>query len=480
MTLDLRHWLDQVDSLGKLRIVKGVNWKHEIGAIADLNSKKHRYTLLFDEVKDSPKGFRLLTGVLVGASRFALALGEPATLTHLDLVRLLKDRLTSENANAADYSPRLVETAPLFENVMKGDDIDLLKFPAPKWFEDDGGRYLGTGDAVITRDPDSGWVNVGSYRMMLQDERTLSLFLEGPRHARFMIQKYWDKGEPAPVAVSFGHHPLLQLVAGMEVPAGVSEYEYAGTFVKSPYEIVEGPVTGLPLPADSELAIEGYIHQDTCSEGPFGEFLGYYASGTTQSPTVKVEAIYHRDDPIITGMCVGKPPHDSVYFRCPLRAAFIWDVLEKAGVGGVQGVWCHEVGYSRAFVVVSIKQMFAGHARMAGHVACQCKPGAGTGRYVVVVDDDIDPSNLEDVVWALCTRSDPANDIDWITRSLGTPLDPIAYEEPGMHMLEYSSSRALIFAVKPFSKLLQGRFPKVVEANPELQARILKKWKEIL
>ena len=147
-----------------------------------------------------------------------------------------------------------------------------------------------------------------------------------------MIQKYWDRGEPAPIAVSFGHHPLLQLVAGMEVPAGVSEYEYAGNFINSSYQTVEGPVTGLPLPADSELAIEGYVHQETCAEGPFGEFLGYYASGTTQSPIVKVEAIYHRDDPIILGMCVGKPPHDSVYFRCPLRAAFIWDVLEKAGV----------------------------------------------------------------------------------------------------------------------------------------------------
>lgn len=480
MKLDLRHWLDSIDSLGKLRIVKGAGWEEEIGAIADLNSKKNQYTLLFDEVKDSPKGFRLLTGALIDAARLAITLGEPATLNDLDLVRLLKDRLTSENTNSSDVSPRMLETAQLFDNVMKGKDVDLIKFPSPKWFEDDGGRYIGTGDAVITQDPESGWVNVGSYRMMLQDKQTLSLFLEGPRHARFMIQKYWDQGKPAPIAVSFGHHPLLQLVAGIEVPAGVSEYEYAGTFTNSPYEVVKGPITGLPLPADSELAIEGYVYEETCTEGPFGEFLGYYASGTTESPTVKVEAIYHRNDPIILGACVGKPPHDSAYFRCPLRAALIWDVLERAGVEGIQGVWSHVVGYSRAFVVISIKQMFAGHARMAGHVACQCKPGVGTGRYVVVVDDDIDPSNLEDVVWALCTRSDPATSIDTITQSLGTPLDPIAPEEPGMHILEYTSARAIIYALKPFSQLRRGQFPKVVEANPKLQAQILEDWNEIL
>ena len=99
---------------------------------------------------------------------------------------------------------------------------------------------------------------------------------------------------------------------------------------------------------------------------------------------------------------------------------------------------------------------------------------------MVVGDDDIDPSNLEDVIWALCTRSDPATGIDTIIESLGTPLDPIVHEKPGMHMLEYTSSRAIIFAVKPFSQLLQGRFPRVVEARPELQAQVLEKWKEIL
>ena len=450
-----------------------------MGAIADHNVKRNKYTLLFDEFKDFPKGFRVLTGALVDSKRFALALGLPPTLTDMELVKLLKDNLASRPKTQKKYSAKFVDSAPLFENVMEGDEIDLYKFPTPKWFEGDGGRYIGTGDAVVTRDPESGWINVGSYRMMIKDERTLSLFLEGPRHARFMIQKYWDRGEPAPIAVSFGHHPLIQLAAGLEVPSGVSEYDYAGTLAEKPYEVIKGPITGLPLPADSELAIEGYVYQERTSEGPFGEFMGYYSSGTTQSPTVKVEAVYHRNDPIMLGACVGKPPHDTVYFRCPMRAALIWDILGKAGIEGIKGVWCHPAGYSRAFTVVSVAQMFAGHARMAGYVACQCRPGAISGRYVVVVDEDIDPSNLDDVVWAMCSRSDPATGIAIIRGSLGTPLDPIGDHQPGKNILEYTSNRAIIFAVKPFGRLLKGEFPRVVEPSPKVKARVLKKWSDI-
>jgi len=479
MPLDLRDWLDRIQSLDLLRKVRSVDWDQEVGAIADLNVKRNKYTLLFDEIKDSPKGFRILTGALIDSIRLSVTLGLPDTLNNLELVQHLREKLASEKRNPEGTSPKLVKSAPLFQNVMEGDEIDLYKFPSPKWFEGDGGRYMGTGDAVVTRDPETGWVNVGSYRMMLQDKRTLSLFLEGPRHARFMLQKYWEQGEPAPIAVSFGHHPLIMLSAGLEVASGVSEYNTAGALVDTPYQIVKGPLTGLPLPADSEIAIEGYVYQEPSSEGPFGEFIGYYSSGTTQSPTVKVEAVYHRDDPIMLGACVGKPPHDTIYFRCPMRAAMIWDFLEKAGLDGIKGVWCHEPAYSRAFTVVAIQQMFAGHARMAGYLACQCKPGAVTGRYVVVVDEDIDPSNLDDVVWALCSRSDPATGIEIIRESLGTPLDPISDHSPDKDILEYTSSRAIIFAVKPFGRLLRGEFPRVVEPNEKVKERILKEWSEI-
>lgn len=475
---DFRSWLDEVESLGLLKTVEGADWDEEIGAITDTNVKKNKYTLLFDKIKGYPKGFRVLTGSLLDSKRVALTLGLPPTLSDLELVKVLRDRLKSAGENIDEYAPRYVEDAPLLENTLK--DVDMFKFPAPKWFVHDGGRYIGTADAVMTRDLETGWVNVGTYRMMLKDKNTLSILFEAVRHGRFMVKKYWDAGKPCPVAVSFGHHPLALMFAGIEAPHGVSELAYAGAVSERPYEVIKGPVTGLPIPADSELAIEGYIVNEPTTEGPLGEFIGYYSMATAnQAPTVKVEAVYHRNDPILLGTCAGRPPHDYSYFRCPVRAALIWDILEKAGIQGVQGVWCHEAGYSRAFTVVSIKQMFAGHDRMAGYIACQSRPGAVAGRYVVVVDDDIDPTNLDDVIWAMCSRSDPATGIDIIKDTIGTPVDPLAEHDPSRDMLEYTGSRGIIFATKPFGRLLRNEFPKVVEPSPEVKEKVTREWSEI-
>jgi len=168
------------------------------------------------------------------------------------------------------------------------------------------------------------------------------------------------------------------------------------------------------------------------------------------------------------------------YFRCPLRAALIWDVLEKSGIPNVNGVWCHEAGYSRAFTVVSVKQSYAGHARQTGYVAAQSRAGALGGRYVVVVDDDIDPSNLNDVIWAMCTRTDPSSTIDIIKDTVGTHIDPMVQHEPSKDIREYTSSRAIIIAVKPFSRLIRGDFPITVSPRADVKQEVLRKWGNIL
>lgn len=475
-TRDLRAWIEDVRRLGLVKDVKGADWNLEIGAITDINSKGKKSTLLFDEIKGYPAGFRVLTGVTLDAKRMALALGMPVPQNDIEFVRNLRTRMETADKKVADFAPRTVRSAPFMKNVRKGDDIDLTAFPVPKWFEGDGGRYMGTADAVITKDRTSDWINVGTYRVMVHDKRTPGIFIEGPRHGRGHVQEYFRHGEPCPVVVSFGHNPALFIFAGMEVPQNVSEFDYVGAVTGSPYEVVKGPVTGLPIPADSEIVIEGHIVNEIRPEGPFGEFIGYYQHGTTQSPIIKVEAVYFRDDPILLGTCSGRPPHDYSYFRCPMRAGMIWNILDRSGVPDVKGVWCHEAGYSRAFTVVSIKQAYAGHDRQAGHIASQCRPGAIAGRYVVVVDDDIDPADLNDVIWAMSSRSDPATGIDIIKESLGTPLDPLAELDEGKDVREYSSSRGIIFATKPYKKLVHNEFLKVVEPSEELKKSVREGW----
>ncbi|AKA48318.1 decarboxylase UbiD [uncultured archaeon] len=476
---DLREFIERIEKLGLLRKVEGASWDLEIGAITDANAKRNKYTLLFDKIPGYPEGFRVLTGALLDSRRVSTALDLDSNLNNLELTTAIREKLRNVEKGYEKYAPVMVDNPPTMENVDKGDRIDFFKFPVPKWFHNDGGRYIGTADAVITRDPESGWVNVGTYRVMVKDSKRLAILMEASRHGRSHVEKNLDSGKPAPIALSFGHNPGLNLFSSNEVPEGMSEYNFLGAVREKPVHTFKGPVTGLPIPADSEIAVEGYITGERTDEGPLGEFMGYYAGGKMSNPVIKIEAVYYRNRPILMGTCAGKPPYDYSYYRCPIRASLIWNALEGSGVAGVKGVWCHEEGYSRAFTAVSVKQMFGGHAVMAGHIASQSRPGNVAGRYTVVVDDDIDPSNLNEVVWAMCSRNDPASGIDIVRNTMGTPLDPIAKHEEGKDLLEYTASRAIVMAVKPFEKIMKKTFPDVVKADPDTDRKVHDKWPDL-
>jgi len=151
----------------------------------------------------------------------------------------------------------------------------------------------------------------------------------------------------------------------------------------------------------------------------------------------------------------------------------IWNDAERLGIPDIRGVFCHEAGAHRLFVVVSIKQRYPGHARQAALAISQCHSAAYLGRFVVVVDDDIDITKLDDVIWAICTRCDPEYDIDILRRCWSGPLDPVIPEER-----KGFSSRAIIDACKPFERL--PIFPKVVQVSKELHQQVMKKWHEVL
>ena len=472
----LREFLNKIDAMGELQVVEGADWHLEIGTLVELNArKKNAKALLFDQIKGYPPGFRVLATSMTNAARLALVLGLPTNLSDGELVDALKGKPKQWEQHALEFPPEEVSTAPWMENVLHGDAINMFLFPTPFWHELDGGRYLGTGHNVITRDAETGVINAGTYRVQVHDEKTVGLFISPGKHGRLQMENWHNRGEAMPVAVSFGHDPLLFCLGATEIPLSTPEYYVAGAIRGEALPVVKGPVTGLPIPADAEIVIEGFVPPDEArTEGPFGEWTGYYGSGERPEPVIKVKALYYRNNPIILGSPPGRPPCDFSYFRSALRSSLIKEAVERAGVPDVQGVWAHPAGGARLFVVISIKQRYAGHARQAAFVASQCREGAYLGRYVVVVDEDIDPTNLEDVLWAICTRSDPVNDIDFIRRSYSGVLDPmIRPGTPGKF-----NSRAIIDACRPWEWM--SEFPAVSESSPELVAKVREKWKGTL
>ena len=241
-----------------------------------------------------------------------------------------------------------------------------------------------------------------------------------------------------------------------------------------PYPVNKGRVTGLPIPANAEIVLEGFVDPEKRKpEGPFGEWTGYYGSGLRDEPCMDVKAIYYRNKPIMLGCPPQRPPDEISRYRAILRSGLLRQALEKAGLSGIKAAWASEIGNTRMLLCIAIEQRYAGHAVQVGHVASQCHVGAYAGKYVVVVDDDIDVSNLEEVVWAMITRSDPATSIDIIHNAWSTPLDPRIPPEKRAKG-EMTNSRAIIDACRPYE--WRHQFPAVAESSPELQAQVLQKW----
>jgi len=474
-SLDLRRWLAEIEKLGELRHVRGADWNLELGAISELNVKKDAPpALLFDEIRGYPKGHRVLTCSTASPARLSSILRLPVQNTHQGLVEALRGKPAQWQAAAKDFSPVTVKEGPALENIQK--QVDVLAFPSPLWHERDGGRYIGTGCSVVTRDLDSEWINVGTYRVQVLDKNHVALDMVPGKHGRIHYEKHKAAGKRFPVVIVVGADPLGYLISGIEVPYGMCEYNYMGSILKEPVAVIPGELTGLPFPAASEIVLEGFVEpNDERTEGPFGEFHGYYPGKEGIAPAVTIQRIYHRENPIMVGSPPAKPPNDYSYSKAVMRSALLHDALVAAGVPDVRAVWAHEIGGARMFNVVSIRQRYAGHSRQAGHLLSQCGVGAYMSRWSVVVDEDIDPANLQEVMWAVATRTDPALDIDIIQRGMGSKNDPMfvayRYDAP-------FSSKAVIDACRPWDHLAE--FPAVAEASKDLQAKTRAKWKDVL
>jgi len=466
---DLRAFITAADTLGEAKIIDGADWNLEIGCLTELMAERDGPLLLFDNICGYPKGFRIATNVIATARRFALALGLPTDLTNLEILKAWREK----TRDLKPFAPVVVSSGPVTENVAEGDRVDLGLFPTPKWHEHDGGRYIGTGDMVITKDPDSGWINVGTYRACVVDKNRVTLWIIEHKHGKQIARKHWQSGRACPVAVVLGCEPATWMAAPSAAKAGVSEYEYAGALRGEPVEVIRAPVTGLPVPATSEIVIEGDIpppEEESAMEGPFGEWPGYYTH-SGQECVVRVKRILYRKDPIL----LGNPPLLPITERygIPLFAARIWDHLEQSGVTDVQGVWCH---CHTLMVVVSLQQRHSGHAMHALTAIAGMQTGASMYRYYVAVDDDIDPVDLKQVIWAMCTRVDPAESIQ-ILKSWTSDLDPRLPPER-RDRGDFTMSRMLIDACRPFS--WRERFPTSNKFSAEKRKEVAAKWSHAL
>ena len=475
---DLREWLSRVEEIGELtRVSQPVDRDEEMSAISYLVAKQQPSpAVLFERPRGfdkSPIGAKMLWNILgPSVKRVALTLEEPADTPTVELIRRTKDKLKRR------LPPREVsaDQAPIYQNTITGKNIDLNLLPIPRHWPLDGGRYAGTADAVITRDPDSGYLNIGTYRMMVQGKSQVGLYLSPGKDARLHITRAWQQGKPINVAAAWGIDPLFMLVGSQTFPKNVSEYEYAGGIKGQPIPVVRGKKSDLLIPANAELVIEGIIRPNSVkAEGPFGEFPGYYGRPEAGCPLVDITAVHYRSQPILTNALMADYPScEQSGFFSVIRSAKIWDDLDKLGIPGIHGVYAHPAAAGGfGMTVISLEQRYAGHAAQVLALAAQVPGGAYYTKWIIAVDEDVDPTDMDQVIWAMASRCNPIDDIDILRNTWSTWLDP-TQNPPEKRPY---GSKALINACKEHRHL--PVFSKRTTLRKKVYDQVAARWTEL-
>lgn len=399
---DLREFIERLKKAGDLiEIEEEVDWNLEAGAIMRRCSEVHAPAPLFNNIKGYPKGYRLLGELLATLRRFAIAMDMDPETPYYDL---LDDYM---NRRKNPVKPILVSDGPCKENIHIGKDVDLLKLPVPILHEGDGGRFIGTWNIGVCKDPDSDWMNWGTYRLMVHDKNSTGIAMIAHQHVALIYSKCEERGKPMEYAAFIGCDPIINFISTTGVPYGVSEADIIGGVRKEPLKLVKCETVDLLVPATAEIVIEGemlpHIRKD---EGPFGEYSGYQVSERGPRPVFKVKAITHRNDPILTATCTGCPI-DAGHIVCSMGwSADLKDALMENGIP-VTGIYVSPES-ALQICIVSVKTTYP---QMASRIA-SCIWAHKDGMYiprVMVVDDDVDPTNMEQVIHAFATKCHPVD-----------------------------------------------------------------------
>ena len=257
---DLRAFLAAVEEGGEVKHVAGAHWDRELGAVTEVLYREKvdkSPLLLFDDVPGYGTGKRCLYGMLGSPLRLALGLGiDPAQSGDR---RTMLDTYRRRIKRQEPIPPRIVDDGPVMENVDSNGDVDLLKFPVPIHHEHDGGRYIGTACGVVTRDPDTGRINIGTYRVQVNGPDVATSYISNGKQGRIHRDKYLNAGKPCPMAIIVGIDPATYIAARYTLSDQVPELDWAGGLVGRPIDCIEGELTGLPFPAHSEIVLEGEV-----------------------------------------------------------------------------------------------------------------------------------------------------------------------------------------------------------------------------
>ena len=495
----LREYIDALKKLGEVQeIDKEVDLHLEIGAITRRCYETGSPAALFNSIKGVKKGFRVL-GASIGTSnkqgqylsRVALSLGLDPSATGQQMIRALVEarRLTG-------IPPKRVATGPCKENKRFGDEVDLLSLQVPLLHDGDGGRYINTLGLIVAQTPDKKWTNWSIARIMLLDKNRMTGLVMPLQHIQAVHQTWKDIGKPMPFALVQGCEPFIPFVCGMPLPPTfdttimpprplppfVNEADYVGAYFGEGVEVVKCETSDLEVPATAEIVIEGTLSiTETALEGPMGEYAGYYGE-TGMWPVYNVTAITHRNDPILP-ICVAGEPVEEDHTACGIPSAAETMVqLQDKGIP-VTMVWAPFASANHWCVITvpqnwrdTMKCTAEDFCRKIGEIILNTKLAPQVAK-MMVINDDIDPTNLQELVWGFATRCHPGEGEILLSHQIMSPL--VGFDTKGeKHSMNAPKSVYNCLPAEDLNDKLAKRSSFRYAYPKEIQDKVLANWQK--
>ncbi|MDD4866312.1 MAG: UbiD family decarboxylase [Mycobacterium sp.] len=355
--------------------------------------------------------------------------------------------------------PRWRDDPPWLENTQAGDEINIFEvLPLIRLNDGDGGFYIDKA-AVISVDPeDQGNQNVGVYRIQVKGPRKLALQPVPMHDIAQHLRKAEQVGKDLPIAITLGNDPVISIVASTPMAYDENEYDLAGAVRGAPAPIARSPLHGLPVPWGSEVVIEGVIEgRKREIEGPFGEFTGHYSGGRNMT-VIRIDRICYRTDPVFEHLYIGMPWTEIDYLIAASTCVPFYRQLKRdfPEVQAVNAMYTHGLA-----VIIATEKRYGGFAKAVGLRALTTPHGLGYAATVILVDGDVDPFNLPQVMWALSVKMNPAGDLVQVPNMSILGLAPQA-SAPGV------SDKLIIDATTPVAPDQRGNFGNQVHDLPEM------------
>jgi len=447
MNKNLRDFIQAARALGPdyyVEVNRPLSPYLEVGIIQQKLARLGRNPVIYCPEIEGSK-LPLVTNLFGSFDTLALGLGcDPRTTTREEVYDVVRKKTTSKIA------PELVPAsqAPVKQVKLLGDAVDLSVLPVIHNSKLDAGKYISVG-FMIAKWPDTGAHNAGIYRHLVMGNDLLGCMINPGNDAAYIARAYAELDQVMEVALVVGHHPA---VVQASLVRNVAELDLMGGYLGEPLEITTGETVDLPVPAQAEIVIEGFIDPKKMSaDGPFAEYLGYYGVGNKPCYLIQVQAITMREDAVYHHLDSAHREH-TLGFNL-LASVALYDKLKpqfptlKAVTEGWLGTY------------ISLKQRVAGEGRQAALVAV----AENYGKTAVVVDDDIDIYDEREVAWAIATRMVADEDLLILPGVKGAHLDPVSYNESRAGRGPMTT-RLVIDATKP----VEREFEIKTEPDPRL------------